>query len=148
MPVYWGLARKYGKPLHCLFFPPTGPADDIPAHNPLPFLTDQNRQLRQLLRQSPALIATLEGPEHRFTFTNPGDDALVEDRARLGHALAGCMPEAESLGFVDLLDAGTGLGLYMVRRYVELMRGQLDFTSPLEQGSVFPVCLPLHAPTL
>jgi signal transduction histidine kinase len=43
---------------------------------------------------------------------------------------------------------GTGLGLYMVRRYVELMRGQLEFSSVLGQGSTFSVRLPLLAPSL
>ncbi|GAB3582408.1 PAS domain-containing protein [Hymenobacter daeguensis] len=67
-------------------------------------LEAKDRQLSQILSQSPALIATLEGPDHRFTFTNPNYDALVGHRARLGHRAAECLPELEEQGFISLLD--------------------------------------------
>ena len=41
-----------------------------------------------MLAQTPALLATLDGPEHHFSFTNPGYDALVGHRARLGQTAA------------------------------------------------------------
>ena len=61
-------------------------------------------QLRQILAQSPALIATVEGPEHRFAFTNPGYSAMTEHRALLGHPLAECFPELVGQGFLAALD--------------------------------------------
>ena len=64
----------------------------------------QDRRLRELLRQSPAMIAALTGPEHRFAFTNPGYDALVGHRAALGRSVAECLPEVVGQGFIDLLD--------------------------------------------
>lgn len=67
-------------------------------------LEAKDQQLSQILSQSPALIATLEGPEHRFAFTNPSYDALVGHRARLGQPVAECLPELEEQGFVALLD--------------------------------------------
>lgn len=41
---------------------------------------------------------------------------------------------------------GTGLGLYLVKRYVDRLGGTINFTSTLDQGTVFTVQLPLTAP--
>lgn len=38
---------------------------------------------------------------------------------------------------------GTGLGLNIVRRYVELLGGTISFTSEYEKGSIFKVLIPL-----
>ncbi|MEK6480986.1 sensor histidine kinase, partial [Catalinimonas sp. 4WD22] len=38
---------------------------------------------------------------------------------------------------------GTGLGLPIVKKYIELMRGEITFESKLEQGSTFTITLPL-----
>lgn len=42
---------------------------------------------------------------------------------------------------------GTGLGLYVVKRYVDLLGGTVSFTSELNSGTVFTIQLPL-SPTL
>ena len=62
------------------------------------------QRLTQILSQSPAAVTTLEGPEHRYTFTNARYDALAEHRASLGRTAAECFPEASSQGFIELLD--------------------------------------------
>ncbi|AMJ63984.1 hypothetical protein AXW84_00015 (plasmid) [Hymenobacter sp. PAMC 26628] len=67
-------------------------------------LEQQDRRLRELLLQSPAMIAALTGPEHRFAFTNPGYDALAGHRAVPGRSVAECLPEVVGQGFIDLLD--------------------------------------------
>ena len=67
-------------------------------------LEQQARRQREILTQSPALIGVTTGPEHRFSFTNPGYDALVEGRAELGRTVVECFPEAVAQGFIDLLD--------------------------------------------
>ncbi|MEL7160080.1 MAG: PAS domain-containing sensor histidine kinase [Bacteroidota bacterium] len=41
---------------------------------------------------------------------------------------------------------GTGLGLNIVKNYVDLLGGEIGFTSTLGQGSVFTVLLPENAP--
>ncbi len=67
-------------------------------------LEQRDRRLRDLLVQSPAMIGATTGPDHRFAFTNPGYDALVGRRARLGVPVAECLPEVVGQGFVELLD--------------------------------------------
>ena len=62
------------------------------------------QRLTQILRQSPATVATLEGSEHRHTFTNARYDALAEHQASLGRTAAEYFPEASSQGSVELLD--------------------------------------------
>lgn len=39
---------------------------------------------------------------------------------------------------------GTGLGLNIVKRYVELLRGNISFTSKLEEGTTFTLDFPQH----
>ncbi|MCW3092152.1 MAG: sensor signal transduction histidine kinase [Ferruginibacter sp.] len=40
---------------------------------------------------------------------------------------------------------GTGLGLHIVEKYVDLMNGSIDFTSELEKGTTFTITFDLHA---
>ncbi|WP_020602117.1 PAS domain-containing sensor histidine kinase [Spirosoma spitsbergense] len=42
--------------------------------------------------------------------------------------------------------AGTGLGLYVVKRYVDLLGGKVTFTSQLDSGTAFTVQLPISLP--
>ena len=67
-------------------------------------LEQQDQRMSDILRQSPAVISSTAGPDHRFAFTNPGYDALVGHRARLGVPVAECLPEMVAQGFIELLD--------------------------------------------
>lgn len=39
---------------------------------------------------------------------------------------------------------GTGLGLYIVKRYVDLLSGSITFTSQLDTGTIFTIHLPIY----
>jgi len=41
---------------------------------------------------------------------------------------------------------GTGLGLNIVQNYVELMEGEVTFTSEVGKGTIFNITLPDHLP--
>jgi signal transduction histidine kinase len=68
-------------------------------------LREQQGLLRLILGQVPAAIATLSGPEHRFSFFNDQYQALAGGRAELGQAAAQSLPEVINQGFIDLLDS-------------------------------------------
>ncbi|WP_035562532.1 PAS domain-containing protein [Hymenobacter sp. IS2118] len=68
-------------------------------------LEAKDEQLSQILGQAPALIATVTGPDHRFTFTNAAYDELMQHRSRLGEPAARCLPEVAEQGFIKLLDS-------------------------------------------
>ena len=60
--------------------------------------------LGQILRQMPAAIATLMGPEHRYTFFNDAYQAISANRTVLGHTVDEVFPEVREQGFIALLD--------------------------------------------
>ncbi|MDO7884583.1 PAS domain-containing protein [Hymenobacter cheonanensis] len=66
--------------------------------------TKQQRLLDQILGQVPAAIATLTGPEHRFSFFNDTYQRVSGHRAQLGQTVAEVFPEAIEQGFGGLLD--------------------------------------------
>ncbi len=82
-------------------------------------LEAKDQQLSQILSQTPALITTVEGPDHRFAFTNAGYDVMTSHRARLGRPVAECFPEVVEQGLTALLD--------YVYRTGQTFRGQETF---------------------
>jgi PAS domain S-box-containing protein len=64
----------------------------------------QQALLGQILGQVPAALATLHGPEHRFSFFNDAYQSLVGGRGELGQPVAEVLPEVTEQGFIDLLD--------------------------------------------
>jgi hypothetical protein len=61
-------------------------------------------QQRLLLAQVPAVIATLTGPEHRYSFFNENYRALPRGRAQLARPIAETLPKLASQGFIGTLD--------------------------------------------
>ena len=67
-------------------------------------LAEQQRLLHQILAHVPAAIATLRGPEHRFTFANDRYQQLTAGRVQVGRTVADTLPEVAEQGFIELLD--------------------------------------------
>jgi signal transduction histidine kinase/ActR/RegA family two-component response regulator len=67
-------------------------------------LLEERERFVQLFDQAPTFLAVLEGPEHVFTFANPGYRKLVGDRPVMGRTVAEALPEALAQGYVARLD--------------------------------------------
>ncbi|WP_170172661.1 PAS domain-containing sensor histidine kinase [Hymenobacter rigui] len=67
-------------------------------------LSEQQALLNRILGQVPASVATLHGPDHRYSFINEHYQQLVGNRVTLGQSVAEALPEAAEQGFVALLD--------------------------------------------
>nr|GFC43106.1 hypothetical protein [Tanacetum cinerariifolium] len=89
-------------------------------------LETQEQQLHQILRQVPAAVATLEGPDHRYSFYNARYQEMVNHRAQPGQPIAEVLPELAAQGFVELLDQvyATGQPASRVEAPVELHHPQ------------------------
>ena len=87
-------------------------------------LTEQQALLSLILGQVPAAIATLSGPEHRFSFANAQYQQLVSQRAELGKSVAEVMPELVEQGVISLLDKVYASGEPFVGIEITLMLTQ------------------------
>jgi PAS domain S-box-containing protein len=96
-----------------------------------------------------------------FKFTKKGIVSLVSRRVRDGVEFSvsdngrGMTQDEKQIIFEPFVQAnetiaqtygGTGLGLALVKSYVELLGGHTDVTSSLGEGSTFVVFIPLMAP--
>lgn len=82
-------------------------------------------------------------------------DGTASDRVRIRVSNRGCIPEAllpnlfrpfHSDTEARTSGAGLGLGLYIVKRFVEAHRGQVNVASDQEQGTCVAIDLPRQAP--
>jgi signal transduction histidine kinase len=89
LPLLYGKRAASGERLHV--------AEQAP-------LVAQQNLLQQILRQVPAAVATLSGPEHRYTFFNDQYQTLSAHRVELGQAVAQVLPELVTQGFIGFLD--------------------------------------------
>ncbi|MBO2009769.1 PAS domain-containing protein [Hymenobacter negativus] len=76
----------------------------------------QQQLLQQILSQVPASIATLSGPEHRYSFFNEPYQRLSGNRTALGLTVAEVFPEVIAQGFIGLLDEVYATGKPFVGR--------------------------------
>ncbi|RYY21649.1 MAG: PAS domain-containing protein [Cytophagaceae bacterium] len=58
----------------------------------------------QVFEQTPAVVALMWGPEHRFEYYNKSFEKLFPGQELRGRTLAEAMPEARERGFLALLD--------------------------------------------
>ena len=67
----------------------------------------ERRRLRDLLRNSPAAICVLRGPQHVFEFANPGYVAIVrrtDANQLVGKPVREALPEIAGQGYFEILD--------------------------------------------
>jgi signal transduction histidine kinase len=64
----------------------------------------ERQRLLTILEQAPAAICTLEGPDHRYTFTNATYDRFIGRQDVLGKPVRMVVPEVAGQGFFELLD--------------------------------------------
>jgi len=69
-------------------------------------IEEDRRRWRELLRQTPAGIALLRGPDHRFEWVNPDYERVVgrPSDALVGKQVIEALPEIDARKFSDLLD--------------------------------------------
>ena len=90
---------------------------------------DQQALFYQLFEQTPAVVALLRGPGHRFEYVNPAYQAIFPGCQLVGLDVAEAVPELAAQGFVALLDRAYQTG--------EIYYGQeLPFTPPPAPGEV------------
>jgi signal transduction histidine kinase len=89
-------------------------------------LTEQQALLSLILGQMPAAIATLSGPEHRYSFANAQYQQLVSQRAELGKTVAEIMPEVVEQGIINLLDQVYASGEPYLGTEITLMLAKPD----------------------
>jgi PAS domain S-box-containing protein len=61
-------------------------------------------RLQEVFQLAPAVVALLEGPDHRFTLANPYFRDLVGGRDLVGKPIAAALPELAAQGFIAVLD--------------------------------------------
>ena len=64
----------------------------------------ERKKLHDLFMLAPVGICILDGPQHVYTFVNPGYSAMVNGRDVLGKPLLEALPEVRGQGFDVLLD--------------------------------------------
>jgi PAS domain S-box-containing protein len=107
---------------------------------------EELRRLREMFALSPSFSALLQGPEHRFVLVNPAYQQLIGHRHVVGLPVREAVPEAESQGFIDLLDNAFATGRPFIGKNVKVVLQRrpggaaetrfLDFVyQPLRDGS-------------
>ena len=103
-------------------------------------------RLQQILAGVPAIVAVVEGPEHRFTFTNAAYDALTASRAQLGQPVLECFPELLEQNLLAPLDHVYRTGLTVTDQDAALrLRDQA--TGQLRTHYLDCIYQPLHDAT-
>jgi hypothetical protein len=82
---------------------------------------DELIRFREMFAQSPSFSALLQGREHRFLLANPAYQQLIGHRDVVGLTVREAIPEAESQGFLGLLDEVFATGKPFVGRNMEIV---------------------------
>jgi len=112
----------------------TAPQPEPPLEEALRAERQRSRQLEEMLNLSPALIASLAGPDHVVTYANPQHDRLFGPGAFLGRPLREALPDLERLGFIARLD-------HVYRSGETVMGTEVPFTCQAGDGSAVDIYL-------
>lgn len=74
---------------------PPQPADEV---------LKERDALHRLFEQAPGFMALVEGPDHRYTFSNAASNRLLGRSDLVGKTVAEAFPDAVSRGFIEQLD--------------------------------------------
>lgn len=81
-----------------------GARDDAAQTQPLHEVVAERDALRSLFEQAPGFMALLEGPEHRFIFSNAANNRLLGRSDLVGKCMAEAFPEPVADGLIEILD--------------------------------------------
>ena len=92
----------------------------------------ERARLAEIVRQSPAFMCVLRGPEHVFEIVNDRYHQLVGRRDLLGKTVRQAFPEIEGQGFFELLDEVYRTGEPFVGRDVRVLLQVTPGCAPVE----------------
>jgi signal transduction histidine kinase len=84
------------------------------------------QRLADLFQQAPAFFAAMHGPDHIFEMINPPYQELIGQRDVLGKTVREAVPEAETQGFIALLDEVYRTGQPFVGRGTPIQLARSD----------------------
>jgi len=79
-------------------------AEATGPHQPPHAVAKERDALRRLFDQAPGFMALLEGPKHRYTFSNPANNRLLGRCDLVGKTVAEAFPELVAEGLIEILD--------------------------------------------
>ncbi|HWD29409.1 MAG TPA: PAS domain-containing protein [Rhizomicrobium sp.] len=100
-------------------------------------------RLSEMFRQAPSFMAQLDGPEHRYTFTNDAYQQLIGNRPVIGKTIREALPDLAGQGFYELLDAVYRSGAPFVGRAAPVV---LDRKQGPENRLLDFIYQPIRAP--
>src|SRR3982751_1096328 len=84
-------------------FGPLAKAPEPPQ--PYDKVLEERDALHSLFEQAPGFMAMLEGPDHRYTFSNAANNRLFGRTDLVGKTVAQAFPELVEQGFIEKLNA-------------------------------------------
>jgi signal transduction histidine kinase len=93
-------------------------------------LAAERARLREIVDLSPAFIAVLRGPEHRYERVNVEYERLVGGRPLVGQTVAEAIPEVVAQGFIGLLDRVLATGEPFVGRALPVWLNRSEGAEP------------------
>lgn len=108
-------------------------------------LQRERQRLADLFEQAPAFFAVLSGADHVFELINPRYQTLIGRRVVLGKPVREAVPEAESQGFIELLNRVYHSGETFIGRSIPIELAPAA-SEPLELHYLDFVYQPMRGP--